>query len=205
MNAYFPIMLFALSMSVTPGPNNIMLMTSAMNHGIKKSLPHYVGIIVGFPIMFMASGLGLSTVFTEYPIIHEVIRIVGIFYLLFLSWIIATSTNASLNSEKKKPFSFIQAALFQWVNPKAWVLVTGAIATYTSTSSEITQQIIIMALVFLIIGTVSVGLWLFFGNVIRRMFTKSSHRRIFNITMAFLLLASIIPTIEEVFSQYTLS
>jgi threonine/homoserine/homoserine lactone efflux protein len=177
-------------------------MTSAMNHGIKKSLPHLLGIIVGFPVMFIATGLGLSTVFTEYPIIHEIIRIVGVFYLIFLAWIIATSTTDTLDGDKKKPFSFIQAALFQWVNPKAWILVTGAIATYTHTSSEITQQVFTMALIFLIVGTPSVGLWLVFGSAIRKILTKNLHQHIFNVTMSLLLLSSIIPTIEEMLSLY---
>lgn len=195
MELILAIALFAFSSGITPGPNNIMLMTSGVNFGVKRSIPHLMGISLGFPTMILAIGLGLSTVFQAYPIIHQVIKVIGIVYLLYLSWLIANSSSKMEGKSIAKPFSFLQAAAFQWVNPKGWIMAVGAIATFTSVQQDLTPQVITIATVFLCVAFPCAVVWLGFGVALKRILKNERQQKIFNITMAILLVASIIPMI----------
>ncbi|MGL5905569.1 MAG: LysE family translocator [Shewanella sp.] len=195
MELIIAIALFAFSSGITPGPNNIMLMTSGVNFGIKRSLPHLMGISLGFPTMILAIGLGLSAVFQTYPIIHQIIKIIGIIYLLYLSWLIANSSSKLEGKSVAKPLSFIQAAAFQWVNPKGWIMAVGAIATFTSVQQELTAQVITIATVFLCVAFPCAIVWLGFGVALKRLLKNERQQKLFNISMAVLLVASIIPMI----------
>ncbi len=197
MDFYLPLILFVISASVTPGPNNVMIMSSGVNHGVKKSLPHLFGIAVGFTVMVFAVGMGFGFVFEKYPVIHKIIKVVGIIYLLFLAWLIATS-NSSLENNDAKPFSFFQAALFQWVNPKAWVMITGAVAAFTTVSANLFSEVVIIALLFFSLGAPCVCIWLFFGVALKKYMSSPKHLKVFNISMALLLVVSILPAIGEV-------
>ncbi|MGI9280336.1 MAG: LysE family translocator [Endozoicomonas sp.] len=177
--------------------NNVMIMTSGMNHGTRQSLPHFLGICLGFPLMVLFVGLGLGTVFDLFPALHDIIKVLGVAYLLYLSWIIAKSAPADLNGAKTKPLTFLQSALFQWVNPKAWIMATGAIAAYTTVSDAVFQQVLVIALAFFVASIPCVGAWLFFGVRLKKVLQQPSYQRAFNITMALLLVASIIPVINE--------
>lgn len=202
MELYLAIILFAASTTVTPGPNNIMIMTSGLNYGVKESIPHLLGICFGFPAMVIMVGLGFSVVFEMYPIFHEVIKILGVVYLLYLAWLIASSSPTSLEVDNSKPLSFTQAALFQWINPKAWVMATGAVSAYTSVSSEIFSQVIFIAFAFFIVAFPCVGIWLFFGVGLKKYLNSAKHQKIFNVSMALLLVGSVYPVIKELFIQY---
>jgi len=202
MELYLAIFIFAISASVTPGPNNIMIMTSGLNHGIKNSIPHLLGICFGFPVMVIVVGLGFSVVFKMYPLFHEALKVLGVIYLLYLAWLIASSSPSSLEFEKSKPLSFTQAALFQWVNPKAWVMATGAVSAYTSIESDVFVQVIYIALTFFIVAFPCVGVWLVFGVGLKKHLKSAMHQRIFNWSMAILLVGSIWPVLNELFSQY---
>ncbi|MGX9461736.1 LysE family translocator [Shewanella sp. A14] len=193
MELVFAIALFAFSAGITPGPNNIMLMTSGVNFGIKRSIPHLMGISLGFPTMILAVGLGLSAIFKAYPMIHTVIKVVGITYLLYLSWLIANSSSKMEGKQVSKPFSFIQAAAFQWVNPKGWIMAVGAIATFTSVQQELNSQVMTIASVFLCVAFPCAMVWLSFGVALKRLLKNERQQRIFNVSMALLLVASIIP------------
>jgi len=193
MELVFAIALFAFSAGITPGPNNIMLMTSGVNFGIKRSIPHLLGISLGFPTMILAVGLGLSAIFQAYPFIHIVIKVIGISYLLYLSWLIANSSSKIEGKQVSQPFSFWQAAAFQWVNPKGWIMAVGAIATFTSVQQEINSQVVTIASVFLCVAFPCAVVWLGFGVALKRLLKNERQQRIFNITMALLLVASIIP------------
>ncbi|MGL5407395.1 MAG: LysE family translocator [Shewanella sp.] len=195
MELIIALALFAFSSGITPGPNNIMLMTSGVNFGIKRSLPHLMGISLGFPTMILAIGLGLSAVFQTYPIIHQLIKIIGIIYLLYLSWLIANSSSKLEGKSVTKPLSFIQAAAFQWVNPKGWIMAVGAIATFTSVQQELTAQVITIATVFLCVAFPCAIVWLGFGVALKRLLKNERQQKLFNISMAVLLVASIIPMI----------
>lgn len=202
MELYLAIIIFAASTTVTPGPNNIMIMTSGLNHGVKNSIPHLLGICFGFPAMVMMVGLGFSVVFEMYPLLHEVIKILGVAYLLYLAWLIGSSSSSSLDAESAKPFSFTQAALFQWVNPKAWVMATGAVSAYTSIASDIFSQVIFIALAFFIVAFPCVGIWLVFGVGLKKYLNSPKHQKIFNLSMALLLVSSVLPVLKELVFQY---
>lgn len=202
MEFLFAIFIFAASTSITPGPNNIMIMTSGLNFGTRKSLPHYLGICIGFPLMVALIGFGFGFVFDQFPLLHEIIKIIGIVYLLYLSWVIANAAPKSLDTNESKPISFFQAVLFQWVNPKAWIMATGAVATYTSTASDIYLQVLLIALVFLAVSFPCIGTWLFFGVWLKKFLKDPAHQRTFNISMAVLLVSSIMPITYDLISGY---
>jgi threonine/homoserine/homoserine lactone efflux protein len=195
MELILAITLFAFSSGITPGPNNIMLMTSGVNFGIKPSLPHLAGICLGFPCMVLAIGMGLSSVFQAYPVLHLIIKVLGVSYLLYLSWLIARSSNKMEGKQLSQPFSFIQAAAFQWVNPKGWIMAVGAIATFTVQTADMTPQVLTIATVFLCVAFPCAMVWLTFGVALKRLLKNQRQQKIFNVTMALLLVASILPMI----------
>ncbi len=197
MELYLAIFLFAASTTITPGPNNIMIMTSGLNYGVKSSIPHLLGICFGFPAMVVMVGLGFSVVFEMYPLFHDIIKVLGVLYLLYLSWLIASSSPTSLESDKSKPFSFSQAALFQWVNPKGWIMASSAIAAYTTVGNDIFLQVLLIAFIFFLVTFPSAGIWLIFGVGLQRFLEQAKYRRIFNISMALLLVISIVPVALE--------
>lgn len=202
MELYLAIFLFGLSAGITPGPNNIMLMASGMNFGIKKSIPHITGVCIGFPVMVILIGLGFSIVFEQYPVLHEVIKVLGLVYLLFLSWLIASASPDKLEGKKSKPFSFIQAALFQWVNPKAWVIATSSISAYTTLDANIHWQVLLIATIFFIAAVISSSTWLVFGRGIKKVLQSPKQQRLFNISMALVLVASVVPVLLQLYQQY---
>lgn len=190
---YTAIIFFAIATCVTPGPNNTMIMTSGLNYGVRRSLPHYFGIVFGFSAMVLAVGLGLASLFEQLPILHTLLKVVGTSYLCFLAYKIATAPISAAVDSNAKPFTFIQAAAFQWVNPKAWVLAVGATATYTVASDSYSIQVLIISLIFLIFGSPCIMLWLWFGSSLKRFLRKPATVRAFNRTMAALLVSSLIP------------
>ena len=195
LNAFI---LFASVAAFTPGPNNLMIMASGVNFGIRASLPHYLGIGLGFLSMFYAMGFGLAIVLQAYPSIHKIIQIVGIAFLCYLAVKIASSSPQGLDQKASTPLTFSQAALFQWLNPKALTMSTFAIATYSSTASSLEMQILLMGGIFFLITLLAVAAWLFFGLALKRLLTKPVYQRIFNICMAILLLASVAPVLIPV-------
>lgn len=197
MELLFALLMFAGSTTITPGPNNIMIMASGVNFGIRQSLPHYLGICVGFPIMVILIGCGLGLVFAQYPAIHQVINVIGIAYLLYLAWRIANSAPASLEGGRSSPFSFWQAFAFQWVNPKAWIMATGAVAAYTTAGADVYAQVLLIAAIFLLVAFPGIGIWLMFGVGLQRFLTDPQHHRRFNVTMAMLLAASVMPIVVD--------
>jgi len=203
MELQLAILLFALSASITPGPNNIMIMASGVNFGVNRSLPHLLGICFGFPVMLIMVGLGLSTIFVEYPSLHEVIKVLGLIYLLYLARKIAFSAPASLEGSVSKPFSFSQAAFFQWVNPKAWVMAISAISAFTSPSSGVYIEVLVISLIFFLVTFPCVGAWLFFGVGLKRFLRSQNYLRLFNASMASLLVVSVLPVIVGLIKTYT--
>ncbi len=191
------IFLFALSTSITPGPNNIMVMTSGLNHGLRKTTPHYLGICLGFPAMVLAIGLGLGAIFMQLPMLHKIIKIVGIGYLLYLAWLIA-KTKPEL-AESGKPLSFMQAVLFQWVNPKAWIMAMGAVATYTSLDGNILTEVAIITGIYLLVLFPAVGSWFLCGSRLQLLIKSPRQQRAFNICMALLLVSSVLPMLRSQF------
>ncbi|MCG7548114.1 LysE family translocator [Pseudoalteromonas sp. Of7M-16] len=201
MEYLIAVTLFAISTSITPGPNNIMVMTSALNFGIKKTLPLLSGICVGFSVMLLVVGLGFGQVFNWFPDLHLVIKCAGIAYLLYLAWLIARSGGETMESQAQTPLTFINGALFQWVNAKAWVVATGAIAAFTSLGEGYYGQNMTIALIFLVAAFPCVGTWLLCGSVLQRVLKQQKSRVYFNYVMAALLVLSVIPVVIEVYTQ----
>ncbi|KPY57000.1 Transporter, LysE family [Pseudomonas amygdali pv. sesami] len=189
--------LFAFVTSITPGPNNMMLLASGVNFGFSRTLPHMLGISIGFFVLVLAVGFGLGSVFKAWPLLYTILRYVGAAYLLYLAWKIATSGPASDNVDSQgKPLSFMSAALFQWVNPKAWIMAIGAISTYTPMQGYFYNVVVISA-VFALINLPSVGIWAGFGSLLRNILRDPLGLRIFNGVMAVLLVASLYPLFVE--------
>lgn len=195
MDVFFAVLFFAFSSTITLGPNNIMIMSSGVNYGIKASLPHLLGICLGFPMMVLLVGFGFGVVFQQYPWLHQLIKILGIVYLLWLAWRIASSRPGSVDGQQRPPLSFWQAALFQWINGKAWVMASGAIAAFTSLAGSFYFDVAQITAAFLLMSFPCVGTWLVFGSLLRPLLAKPAVQRIFNVTMGLLLAGSVIPVV----------
>lgn len=194
--------LFAFVSSITPGPNNTMLLASGVNFGVRRSVPHALGVSIGFMVMVMAVGLGLGEVFKAWPMLYSVLRYAGAAYLLYLAWKIATSGPMSdSDRSERKPISFWGAAAFQWVNPKAWVMAVGAITTYTPAQGYL-FNVVVIALIFALVNLPSVGIWVMFGSALRSLLQNPRWLMLFNVLMALLLVISLYPLlfVESAFS-----
>ena len=179
-----------------------MIMSSGLNFGVRRSLPHLSGICVGVAVMLIAVGSGAGYLFVAYPYMHEAIKIIGVCYLSYLAWRIATSAPSQQVNSLARPLTFIQAALFQWINPKALVLGTSAIATFTTVGSDLAPQIALIVLVFFIMAWPAVATWLLFGASLQRVLGNPKHQRWFNIAMALLLMASMYQVIVELAQRH---
>ncbi len=172
-----------------------MLTTTGVNFGVRKGLPHLLGICIGFAIMMILIGLGFGSLFQLYPILHELIKIVGVIYLIYLAWKIGSTRQQAEGEKPAKPMTFLQAAAFQWVNPKAWVMGSSALAAFTSLESDFLIQVIIIAATFMVITLPSAGIWLVFGAAVQHLLKDPNHLKRFNIAMAVLLIISILPVV----------
>ena len=175
-------------------------MSSGVNYGVQRSLPHMAGIQLGFLLMLLAVGAGAGLVLQQQPMLHTVIKLLGSVYLLYLAWKIATARPQQIETGSSKPLSFIQALAFQWVNAKAWVMITGAIAAFTSLQGVYWQQLALIALVFLLVGLPCTGSWLLFGAALKRLLTAPTHRQWFNRVMGTLLALSVLPPLWQALS-----
>jgi len=196
------LLVFAIIAAFTPGPNNIMIMTSGLNFGARASMPHLMGICLGFPTMFLAIGFGLGFLFERFTLLHAFIQVFGVLYLLYLSWLIAISGRAKAQDGQSRPLTFVQAALFQWVNPKAWVTGTSAIAAFTTIDADLTLQILIIGLVLFLVALPSAAVWMLFGTALQRILANPRHLRVFNVTMALLLAGSVMPVVVDLAQKY---
>jgi threonine/homoserine/homoserine lactone efflux protein len=188
----FALTLFAFVSSATPGPNNLMLMASGANFGFRRTVPHMFGIGIGFAFMIFCVGVGLMQVFDQFPILHTILKVVSVAYLLWLAWKIANATapQGAKNTDAK-PLTFLQAALFQWVNPKAWTMALTAITVYTE--DQTARSVLIVSLAFGIVNFPSVSIWTVLGQQLARFLTSAARLRAFNWTMAMLLVLSLYP------------
>lgn len=186
------LLLFAFVSSITPGPNNLMLMTSGANFGFKKTLPHMFGVGIGFTLMVALVGLGIMQLFDRYPKSYDILKIASVVYLLYLAFNIARSDAAiERKSSSAKPMTFIQAVLFQWLNPKAWTMALTAISVYAPSKSV--AAVVFVALVFGAVNLPCISSWTVLGQKIQRLLTSTKRLRAFNFTMASLLVLSLYP------------
>lgn len=184
---------FAFVSSITPGPNNLMVMASSANFGAARTLPHFAGVILGFNFMIWMVGIGVSKVFEAWPVSLMILKFLSVVFLLYLAWKIATmAAPQDKETSTGKPLNFFQAAAFQWINPKAWALSLAAVGAYASAANPIVS-VAIIAGVFLAAGIPSVASWLFLGTQLRRLFSDPKKLRLFNWACAALLAASVWP------------
>jgi threonine/homoserine/homoserine lactone efflux protein len=187
---------FAFTMSVTPGPNNMMLLSSGVNFGFRRSIPHLCGVALGFLALILGVGLGLGAFLTSYPWLYTALKVLGGSYLLYIAWKIGMSRSLSDGgSGASTPMRFWSAVAFQWVNPKAWVMAVGAIATYTDPNHYLVT-VMIVSLIFAAVNVPCITLWMGFGTAMRGWLSDPVKLKYFNITMGVLLVLSLWPMIR---------
>ena len=188
-----PLVLFAAVMSLTPGPNVVMVTASAANFGFRRVIPHLLGVTLGFGCMVMVVGLGFAGLVRAEPRMHATLKYIGAAYLLYLAWRIAHADAASGASTRATPIGFVEAALFQWINPKGWIFALGALAAYTTVGGNVLWETSVIASVTASACLVSVTIWAGFGAVIGRFLSNPRIRAVFNWSMASFLALSLIP------------
>lgn len=185
---------FAFVSSITPGPNNLMLLASGANFGLRRSLPHMLGISLGHAFMVLLLGLGLGQIFVTWPVTHTVLKVLAVAYMAWLAWKIATAAAPEGKESTGKPFTFLQAAAFQWVNPKAWVMGVTAVTVYTAPEAGWLGAALV-AIVFCATNFPSVSIWAWMGTQVARWLSSPARLRAFNWTCAALLIVSLWPVI----------
>ena len=201
MDVFAALLAFAAVGLFSPGPNNLMLMASGMNYGVRRTVPHMAGVAYGFPIMLALVGIGLVEVFERYPTIEIILKVACGLYLCWLAWRIASAAPADPDDAKGtsaggRPFTFFEAAAFQWVNPKAWALALTALTVYALPLAA-PWNVAAACLTFAFLGSLSAASWTVLGQQIRRFLKSPRTVRIFNVTCALLLVASLWPMLAS--------
>lgn len=187
--------MFAFVTSVTPGPNNMMLLASGVNFGVKRTLPHWLGVSLGHFVMLLLVGAGLESLLKAYPFVYDIMKVVGFIYVIYLAWGVARSGAPERHGEEAtQPISFMGAAAFQWVNPKAWIMTIGYFSNYMPTDASL-GFVVLTCMMFSAINFPSVGLWVALGAKLEHYLQQDKLRRIFNGTMAVLLIVSMVPVL----------
>lgn len=192
------VLIFSTVMAFTPGPNNAMLASSGSRFGLARTLPHAAGVTLGFPVMIFLVGLGLASILLASPLLQLGMKTISCAYLLWMAFQIARSDSTKESRGKDRPLTFLQAAAFQWINPKAWLMAVGAISAYTTASGRLYLEVAIIAVVSLVVSIFSTLTWAAFGAGIRRWLRSHTALRLFNIAMALSLVASMVPILLEI-------
>ncbi|WP_027815317.1 LysE family translocator [Paraburkholderia bannensis] len=193
-------MLFVVVTSITPGPNNTMLLTSGVNFGFRRTVPHMLGISAGVVVLMLSVGFGLGEVFRRIPVLYTVLETASVAYLLWLAWKIGTSGDIKLKTGERRPMRFHEAIAFQWINPKAWMMVLTA-ATTIRLSTDFGLNTVAMAVVFYVVGLPCICVWAAFGTGMRRFLADPRRLRAFNIAMALALVASMYPLLAHLLQR----
>ncbi len=195
-DVFMALVVFAFVTSITPGPNNLMLLASGVNFGFRRTIPHMLGIGIGFLSLLLGVGYGLGAVLETAPALYVGLKFAGGAYMLYLAYKIATSTSVGrVDDESAQPMSFMQAWLFQWVNPKAWVMAVTAMASYT-VHDAYSFSVLLIGVVFAVINVPSVSSWAAFGSLLRQWLEDPVRLKWFNLTMAALLVVSLWPMLK---------
>jgi threonine/homoserine/homoserine lactone efflux protein len=195
-DVFLALLAYAFVTSITPGPNNLMLLTSGVNFGFTRTIPHMLGVGIGFVVMLLAVGLGIGALLTAFPALHTGLKVAGTVYLLYLSWKIAMTRSFKSSGEtKSRPMTFLEAAAFQWVNPKAWVMAVTAMAVYSNPAAPL-LSVVLIGLVFGLVNLPSVSTWAGFGTALRGFLSDPVRLKWFNIAMGVLLAATLWPMLR---------
>lgn len=195
LDIFLTLLVFAFATSITPGPNNLMLLTSGVNFGFRRSIPHMLGIGSGFFSLLLGVGLGLGALIETFPLLYTALKFAGGAYLLYLAYKIASSRSISTVDGNTRPMTFLEAAAFQWINPKAWVMAVTAMATYTSPQAYF-ATVLIVSTAFALVNIPSISSWAAFGQIMRGWLADPVRLKWFNFTMAALLVASLWPMLK---------
>ncbi len=186
---------YSLATSITPGPNNLMLLASGVNFGFRRTIPHMLGISLGFVIMAIPVGFGLGALFMAVPGLHLMLKVAAGVYMLYLAWRIASASVVGEARANARPLTFLEAAAFQWVNPKAVLMAMTAMTTYTNPQYPV-SSVILVACLFGLINGPSVSTWALFGAQMRNYLSDPKKLRVFNISMGVLLALSLWPMLR---------
>jgi threonine/homoserine/homoserine lactone efflux protein len=192
----YALIVFCFVSAITPGPNNLMLLTSGVNFGFRRSIPHMLGVGLGFALMVGLVGVGLDVIFARFPALLPTMRYLGVAYMLWLAAKIALAGPVGEAAYRGDPLGFFGAAAFQWINPKAWVIAISALTAY-AVSADYSRSVVIVALVFGLVTLPCIAAWTAFGTAMRRVLANPRFIRPFNVSMALLLVASIAPVLTE--------
>jgi threonine/homoserine/homoserine lactone efflux protein len=193
---FLALLVYAFVTSITPGPNNFMLLASGVNFGFVRTIPHMLGIGVGFLTLLLGIGFGLGAVLTAFPALHIALKMAGGAYLLNLAWKIGTARSLGKDGERKaRPMRFIEAAAFQWVNPKAWVMAITAMAVYTNPERPF-LSVLLISFAFAVVNLPSVSTLAGFGMALRGFLSDPVRLKWFNIAMGVLLATTLWPMLK---------
>ena len=195
LETFLALVLFAFTTSITPGPNNMMLFASGVNFGFRRTIPHMLGIGAGFLSLLIGVGLGLGALMQSVPLVYTLLKFAGGAYLVWIAWKIGTSRSLAEGEAGARPMSFLGAAAFQWVNPKAWVMAVTAMATYTNPAAYV-PTVLLVGVAFALVNLPSVSTWAGFGSALRDWLSVPVRLKWFNITMAVLLVISLWPMLR---------
>jgi threonine/homoserine/homoserine lactone efflux protein len=195
LEVFLSLLLFVFVTSFTPGPNNIMVTASGVNFGFRRTIPHMAGITIGFLVLLVACAAGLGLIFATAPALQLALKIAGALYMLWLAWKVANSSPAAEDGDDlARPLTFLQAAAFQWVNPKAVVIALTSISIYVRPDRQLTDFLILLAM-FVFFTVLTIVTWTGFGVALRSVLRDRRRARVFNVVMALLLVASIAPMV----------
>jgi threonine/homoserine/homoserine lactone efflux protein len=195
METILPLLAFVVAATVTPGPNNLMVLVSGANYGLMRTLPHIAGIAFGFPAMIVAVGLGLGVLFDTMPWLEAALKYIAFAYLLWLAWRIAQAGRPETSRFRPRPLTFLEAVAFQWVNPKAWSMIFSGVAVFASGADNRVVTVGIMAALFGFVCLPNGVAWTLFGTAISHWLANDDWRRRFNWSMAVLLIISVLPSL----------
>lgn len=187
-----PLVLFAIACCITPGPNNIMLTASGANFGFKRTIPHILGITFGVVALQTLTAMGLGYIFSQFPQLQLVLKVLGSAYLLYLAWKIATIPTLESSKKQGRPFTFWQAALFQFLNPKALVMAFSAMTTFTIAGDQYINSAMQVVIVFAVTCIPSISLWTGFGMAIGRLLNSPRRFRVFNLSLGTITALSVV-------------
>lgn len=188
---------FAIAMVASPGPNNTMLTASGATFGLRRTVPHAMGVAIGFPAMMVAIGLGAGPILIADPVFHRWLVWIGAAYMAWLAWRVATARrpdeqDGTQGKSRSRPLTFLEAVLFQWVNPKAWVIAATAIGTFVDPAAGLWLQVGMIAAVFVIIDLPVASAWAGIGSGVGSLLRTEQQFRVFNLALAALLALSIV-------------